>query len=58
METVAANVEDLTVLNREMAVALERAEKGSEVEDDYFIGKLHKSATILGYCLAAIPNDD
>ena len=49
METVAANVEKLIDWNRSMAVALERAENGSEVEDQYFIEKLRKSAAVLGY---------
>jgi len=51
METVAANVEKLIDWNRSMAVALERAEKGSEAEDSYFIEKLCKSAGVLGYVL-------
>ena len=55
METVAANVERLIDWNRSMAVALERAEKGSEVEDQYFLEKLSKSAGVLGYVLAPPP---
>jgi len=51
MRTVAANVTNLIDWNRSMAVALERAEKGSEVEDSYFIEKLRKSAAVLWYSL-------
>jgi len=51
MRTVAANVEKLIGWNRSMAVALERAEKGSEVEDSYFIEKLRKSVAVLGCSL-------
>lgn len=51
METVAANVQPLIIWNRSMAVALEKAENGSEVEDMYFIEKLRCSAALLGYSL-------
>lgn len=51
MKTVAANVQKLIDWNRSMAVALERAENGSEAEDSYFIEKLRKSAAVLGYSL-------
>ena len=51
MKTVAANVQNLIDWNRSMAVALERAENGSEAEDSYFIEKLRKSAAVLGYSL-------
>ena len=52
METVAANVTRLIGWNRSMAVALERAESGSPVEDGYFMEKLRKTAGVLGYVLA------
>lgn len=51
METVAANVETLISHNRSMAIALDKAENGSQVEDMYFLEKLEKSAILLGYKL-------
>lgn len=51
MKTVAANVITLIGWNREMAVALEHAANGSNVQDTYFIEKLRKSAAVLGYSL-------
>ncbi len=51
METIAANVNMLIGHNRSMAVALEKAENGSAVEDMYFIEKLRKTAKLLGYKL-------
>lgn len=51
MRTVAANVQNLIGWNRSMAIALERAEKGSPNEDSYFIEKLCKTAAVLGYSL-------
>lgn len=52
--TVATNVSRLIDFNRSMAVALKRAEKGSQAEDMYFIEKLEKSALLLGYRLKKI----
>lgn len=52
MRTVAANAKNLIGWNRSMAVALERAENGSQAEDGDFIEKLRKSAAVLGYSLA------
>ena len=51
MDTVAANVDRLTEYNRSMAIALERAESGSAIEDMYFLEKLEKTANLLGYAL-------
>lgn len=51
MRTVAANVANLIAWNRSMAVALERAENGSNAEDAYYIEKLRKSAAALGYSM-------
>lgn len=51
MYTVAANVNKLTEYNRSMAVALEKAESGSKVEDMYFIEKLEKTANLLNKTL-------
>ncbi len=51
MKTVAANVERLIGWNRSMAVALERAEKGSEGEDQYCLETLRRSAGGLGFVL-------
>ena len=51
MKTVAANVDRLIEHNRSMAVALERAENGSDVETMYFLERLEKSANLLGYKL-------
>ena len=56
METVAGNVPLLTIWNRSMAVALEKAENGSMVEDIYFLEKLESSANALGYILVKTPN--
>lgn len=58
MRTVAANVYDLISLNRLMAVALNRAEKGSPDEDSYFIEKLCKSAKALGFVLDTAPVEE
>jgi len=51
MNTVAANVQALTNCNRSMAIALEKAEEGSMVEDVYFIEKLTYTALLLGFKL-------
>ena len=51
--TVAANVDALIGFNRSMAVALDKAERGSSVEDMYFIEKLQKTAERLGYKLVS-----
>lgn len=50
-KTVSCNVETLISLNRSMAVALDKAENGSCVEDMYFLEKLQKTAKQLGYTL-------
>ena len=50
---VAYNVQNLIGFNRSMAVALDKAENGSECEDMYFIEKLRKPAEALGYKLTA-----
>lgn len=56
--SVAANVQRLIGWNRSMAVALERAENGSPVEDAYFIEKLEKSVNAIGFVLDSKPVDD
>lgn len=54
MNTVAANVDRLTEYNRSMAIALDKAENGSDAEDMYFTEKLAKTAKLLGYELKRI----
>ena len=51
MNTVAANVDKLIEHNRSMAIALERAENGSAVEDMYFLEKLEKTANLVNRTL-------
>lgn len=58
MKTVAANVQLLTSWNRSMAVALEKAERGSQAEDMYFIEKLEKTADALGFVLDTAPAEE
>lgn len=58
MRTVAANVQQLIGWNRSMAVALEKAENGSQVEDMFFIEKLEKTAKALGFVLDTAPADE
>jgi hypothetical protein len=51
MHTVAANVDQLIGWNHSMAVALEKAKRGSQAEDAYFLEKLEKTANVLGLVL-------
>jgi hypothetical protein len=53
--TVAANVAQLIGWNRSMAVALGKAERGSQAEDMYFIEKLERTAHALGFVLDTAP---
>lgn len=55
MYTVATNITALIEFNRSMAVALEKAEKGSTAEDMYFLEKLGKTAGRLGFRLEVLP---
>ncbi len=51
MSTVRANVDALSAYIKSMLCAVGKAERGSDVEDMYFVEKLEKTANRLGYDL-------